>query len=95
MFSRLEGEDYLRGLDPDDFAHRLGERWGDLSAIHPFRDGNTRSQSAWVSMVALRAGHRIDWRRIDVDSLRDLRLHAVAGRPAPLGRYLRKHVLSD
>ncbi len=92
LFAVFHAEDYLLGLPIDDFAARLAERWGDLTAIHPFRDGNTRSQSAWVTSVAWRAGYRLDWRGIDVPVLRELRLHAVVGSSEPLAAYLREHL---
>lgn len=93
LFGKLEREDYLAGLDADTFASRLADRWGELSAIHPYRDGNTRSQSTYVSAIAERAGHPIDWERVDVDELRTARLHAVAGNDRPLAAYLRSHLL--
>lgn len=95
LFSKLHGEDYLAGLDSATFADRLADRWGELSAIHPFRDGNTRSQSAYFSAIAQRAGHPIDWAAIDVPTLRDLRLLAVAGRHEPLAGYLRERLVSS
>ncbi|HKU10788.1 MAG TPA: hypothetical protein VJQ61_06115 [Sinomonas sp.] len=64
-----------------------------MTAIHRFRDGNTRSQSAYVSMLAERAGHPIDWRLIDVDLLRELRLHAMAGHEKALADYLHDRLL--
>lgn len=88
LFRKLDREDYLSGLTGREFADRLADRWGELSAIHPYRDGNTRSQSAYVTMIAERAGHRIDWQRVDVDELRSLRLNAVAGQDRPLADYL-------
>ncbi|WP_420367161.1 Fic/DOC family protein [Curtobacterium sp. L1-20] len=93
LFGKLEREDYLTGLDADTFADRLADRWGELSAIHPFRDGNTRSQSAYVGAVAERAGHPIAWERVDVDELRTVRLHAIAGNDRPLADYLRAHLV--
>lgn len=92
LFSRLAETDYLRGLPRDEFADQLGAQWGTLSAIHPFRDGNTRSQSAYVSALAARAGYRIDWAAIDVDHLRQTRLAAVTGRDHGLRNYLRTHI---
>jgi cell filamentation protein len=88
LFNALDEEDYLTGLTGRAFADRLATCWGELSAIHPFRDGNTRSQSFYVEMIAKRAGHPIDWLRIDVNILRSLRMNAVAGRSKPLGEYL-------
>lgn len=88
LFARLDHEDYLRGFESRDFANALAERWGFLTQIHPFRDGNTRSQSVWVSRLALRAGFEIDWRRVDVPTLRDLRVRAMLGREKFLADYL-------
>ena len=88
LFRKLDREDYLTGLTGREFADRLADRWGELSAIHPYRDGNTRSQSFYVTVIAERAGHPIDWQRVDVDTLRSLRLNAVAGQERPLADYL-------
>jgi cell filamentation protein len=86
LFRKLEREDYLAGLDTDTFAERLADRWGELSALHPYRDGNTRSQSTYVSAIAERAGHPIDWERV---------LYAVAGNDRPLAEYLRTHLVES
>src|SRR5262249_29715253 len=46
LFTTLARENYLADIDdPRQFATALAERWGYLTQIHPFRDGNTRSQS--------------------------------------------------
>lgn len=89
LFGQLSREDYLAGIDDHRvFARRLAEKWGYLTHIHPFRDGNTRSQSVYIGQLARRAGHPIDWTRVNVDRLRDLRLAAVGGSEAPLADYL-------
>ncbi|MFV0428252.1 MAG: Fic/DOC family protein [Arachnia sp.] len=93
LFDQLGRQDYLTGLDTEAFATRLADRWGDLTAIHPYRDGNTRSQSFYVTVLAERAGHPMDWRRIDVDTLRTLRLRAVVGSSRPLADYLGPRLL--
>lgn len=93
VFRKLDVADHLRSLSEREFADRLADHWGELSAIHPFRDGNTRSQSAYVDTLAERAGHPIDWERVDVDVLRSLRLNAVAGQDRPLADYLVERLL--
>ncbi|WP_245741693.1 Fic/DOC family protein [Herbiconiux ginsengi] len=94
LFGRLDRENYLAGLSGREFADRLADRWGELSAIHPFRDGNTRSQAVYITTLAERAGHPIDWERVDVDTLRALRLNAVAGHERPLADYLADRLVS-
>lgn len=78
----------------DQFVDRLAYRWGELTALHRMSDGNTRSQSAFVTQLAAAAGYRIDWERVDVDELRNVRLHAVASSERPLADYLRYRVES-
>ncbi|WP_254789363.1 Fic/DOC family protein [Curtobacterium sp. YR515] len=94
LFRKLDREDYLTGLDPRAFADRLADRWGELSAIHPYRDGNTRTQSFYVSTLAERAGHPIDWQRVNVDELRAHRLNAVAGQECGLADYLHERLMT-
>ena len=94
FFEKLAAEDYLCGLNPERFAFTLADRWGELSAIHPFRDGNTRSQSFYVTALAARAGYDIAWESIDVDELRTRRLRAVVGDEKPLGEYLLAHLIT-
>ena len=94
LFRKLDRVDYLTGLTGREFADRVADRWGELSAIHPYRDGNTRSQSLYVEMIAKRAGHPIDWPRVDVDTLRSLRLNAVAGQEQPLADYLAERLVT-
>jgi len=88
LFAHLKANDYLRGLPGPQFAVQLADHWAELTAIHPFRDGNTRSQSAYVSMLALSAGHPIAWSRVNVNTLRTLRLRGVTTTTADLAAYL-------
>lgn len=90
----LRRDNYLREMPHDKFVDRLAYHWGELTALHPMRDGNTRSQSAFVTQLAAAAGYRIDWDRVDVDELRTVRLHAVASSERPLADYLRDRVQS-
>ncbi len=39
--------------------------YGDLNALHPFRELNGRSQRAFTSQLARRAGWHIAWDRLD------------------------------
>ncbi|KZX21385.1 hypothetical protein [Rathayibacter tanaceti] len=64
-FRRLEGDGYLRGRDVHGVAEGLADHWGEITAVRPFRDGNTRSQSAFVTLLSGSAGWSIQ--RPDVD----------------------------
>lgn len=61
MFGLLAGEHYLKGLPLDAFAERAGYFYGELDAIHAFREGNSRTLRAFFYAVAHNAGYRFDW----------------------------------
>jgi cell filamentation protein len=64
LFAALKAEKHLAGLSPDLFAARAGHYLGELNAIHPFREGNGRSQREFIRSVALDAGHKLTWRNL-------------------------------
>ena len=63
VFAALKAESDLRGLDADAMAKRLAYYYGELDAIHAFRDGNSRTLRAFTTDLAESAGHRLDWSR--------------------------------
>ena len=60
-FTRLKGENGLSGLEAAAFANRLAYYYGELDAIHAFREGNSRTLRAFTSDLAQAAGHRLNW----------------------------------
>ena len=58
---KLAGANHLRGLDRDDFAVRAADLMVDLNGVHPFREGNGRTQRTFVRELAKQAGHRLDF----------------------------------
>jgi cell filamentation protein len=55
----------LRGLSPGAFAAGAGPIMGDLNYVHPFREGNGRTQLQYLEQLAARAGHPVDLARIE------------------------------
>jgi len=61
IFAKLKTEGELKGLDAGRFAARLAFYYGELDAIHAFREGNSRTLRAFTFGLAAAAGHRLDW----------------------------------
>jgi cell filamentation protein len=61
---RLERSRFLRGLSAADFAAQAAVIVGDINYIHPFREGNGRTQLQYLKQLAAQAGHRLDLARI-------------------------------
>ena len=64
VYRRLEQADFLRGLSSEAFAEQAGPIMGDVNYVHPFREGNGRTQLAYLEQLAEQAGHSIDLTRI-------------------------------
>ena len=77
-------------LPTDPFTERLAPLFAELNAIHPFREGNGRTQRAMVSLVAERAGHSIDWSATTGERMVDASICAAADDLDAL-----KHLLID
>ena len=61
VFAELAKENYLRQLPKDMFVKRLVHYYDQLNYIHPFREGNGRTQRVFWSRVARDAGYEINW----------------------------------
>ncbi len=62
---RLIQADFLRGLSREAFAEAAGPIMGDVNYVHPFREGNGRTQLQYLEQLAVQADHMIDLTRID------------------------------
>jgi cell filamentation protein len=58
---QLRADAYLFGMSRDQFIHRLAHHYDDLNYLHPFREGNGRTQRVFWSRVARDAGWQLDW----------------------------------
>lgn len=67
IFRELHGENLLRGLPRDVFTERLAYYLGEVNALHPFREGNGRTQRAFFEQLASDAGFILDWQHLDAD----------------------------
>ena len=74
VFGRLAADRHLRGRDRDGFLDGLTALLAEVNALHPFREGNGRTQRAFLSQLARDAGYRLRWEHVDRDANIDLSL---------------------
>lgn len=67
LMNELKAEKYL--LDTIDIVKRLAYYLGDLNSIHPFREGNGRTQRLFVAELARRAGYDLDFSGITPEEM--------------------------
>jgi len=65
IFRALGGENFLRGLERRPFIDRLTYYLGEVNAVHPFREGNGRTQRAFFEQLARDVGFTVNWQHLD------------------------------
>ncbi len=65
VLAELPAENYLRDLSRDRTVERLTHYYAEINAAHPFREGNGRTQRAFLGQLAKEAGYRLAWERAD------------------------------
>lgn len=84
VFGELAAEGQLRGLPRDSFVERATHYLAEVNAIHPFRDGNGRTQRAFFGQVSREAGWPIDWSGLDPDRNTSASVRSLRGDNQPL-----------
>lgn len=61
IFGKLKEEDYLQGLEEEDFIRQMAYYFSEINALHPFREGNGRSQREFIRCLALHNGYVVNF----------------------------------
>jgi cell filamentation protein len=62
--STLQADRMLQGLDRGRFIERLAVSFDNFNTLHPFREGNGRTQRVFWTLVARDAGWGLDWSQV-------------------------------
>jgi cell filamentation protein len=65
LFAQLAAENRLHDLARAALVDRLTHYLAEINALHPFREGNGRTQRAFLRHLAAEAGWHLDWSRVD------------------------------
>lgn len=90
LFGELARADHFRGLDADKFAAASAHFLAELNAIHPFREGNGRTQLVFLKLIAHGAGHEVDFSRLHASTMLTAMIASFAGNEALLAAEIRR-----
>jgi cell filamentation protein len=91
LFGELARENWLRERSAEKFAHGAAYYLSELNAIHPFRDGNGRTQREFIRELGLSAGHKVRWAPItQFEMYSSSKLSMATKNPVGLVHILRK-----
>lgn len=89
LFVDLRRDAFLQRTTADAFAPRAAHFLAELNAVHPFREGNGRTQLAYLTLLAEKAGHPIDLERLDPRSILNATIASFQGDESPLAEVIR------
>lgn len=88
LFGKLRGSNYFQALAPEAFAERAAHFLSELNAIHPFREGNGRTQLALLTLLAERAGHPLRLDDLDPSTMLAAMVSSFSGKETKLRKLL-------
>jgi cell filamentation protein len=79
LFDQLKKEGFLQGHDAESFATRAAHYMSKLNILHMFREGNGRTQRAFIRDLANNAGYALDWAGVTKDMMTTASKRAFEG----------------
>jgi cell filamentation protein len=90
LCGELKREWHFAESDLEHFAVRGAYYLGEMNAIHPFREGNGRTQREFVRELGIRNGLMIDWGRVSREEMIEASRRSLRIDNAGLEQVLRK-----
>ena len=79
VLARLAEQDRLRGLSREEFSRQAADVLSDLNQIHPFREGNGRTQREFMTQLAAHAGHPLQFEGVTQQRMTVVSFDAAQG----------------
>lgn len=92
ILSRFNQENQLKGMDREEFAERAAHYLGNINIIHPFREGNGRTQREFFTQIAERAGYELNFKPFTAQRNKDAFIDFYNGNPATLTRLIEEGI---
>jgi fido (protein-threonine AMPylation protein) len=89
IFKRLAEEEYLTARDPTAFSNRAAHYLGELNALHPFREGNGRTQREFLSHVAHANNYYIAWENVKQADMVEASIESFRGETSKFAAMIR------
>jgi cell filamentation protein len=89
VFAELGHPDVLAHLTSALFAEKISHFLAELNAVHPFREGNGRTQLAFLAMLTEHAGFAFNAEKLDRDRVMMAMITSFSGDEVPLASLVR------
>lgn len=89
IFSELGGSDAPTNMGSTQFAEHIGHFLAELNAVHPFREGNGRTQLAFLAMLVEHAGFSFKTDELEQQRVMHAMIESFSGDERPLVALIR------
>ena len=93
IFNRLQRKKEFRDLNRKAFVKETTELYNSINMLHPFREGNGRTQRLFFTLLIRRAGHDINFSIADPDELMVATIYAAQGITDQLLEYFNQAII--
>ncbi|MCM3113597.1 Fic/DOC family protein [Lederbergia lenta] len=91
VFKQLKGENYLQGLELDKLNEKASYYLSEINMIHPFREGNGRTQREYIRLLFLKNGYELNLTNISSQEMIKASIRSVND-PTAFVEIFNKHV---
>lgn len=92
LFADLVEQQWFQNLPKSEFVPKAAHFLAELNAIHPFREGNGRTQMAFMIMLSENAGFAFDETCLDPKQVMEAMIVSFNGDERPLNGFLAKAI---
>ena len=78
-FMRLKNQNYFKNLNKEAFVQKMSDFYCVTNYLHPFREGNGRTQRVFLSQLSQNAGYEMNFAAVDTDELMIATIQASNG----------------
>lgn len=79
LFLQLKKDHYLQKYNTTQVINKIAFYFGEVNAIHPFRDGNGRTQREFFRELLLTIGFNIDYTKVEPKAMIDASIASFNG----------------
>ncbi len=92
-FARLKKCNYFKDMPFDEFIENIVDFYCTTNILHPFREGNGRTQRAFISQLIRNAGYEINFSTIDADELMIATIKSANGVTYDLYKIFKENII--
>ncbi len=93
IFARIKKLNYFVDLSENEFINEISEMYHSLNMLHPFREGNGRTQRVFFVQLIRNAGYDIDFSTLNSDLLMIGSIQAASGVMDTLVQFFNENII--